>query len=235
MTDQARPEGSDTGGALRTASALAAVVVVLFGSAFVYAYRQSVPRTTGLTISPSTQQTAAAGPYEGGASSEGGSSGGAGGPFIVHVAGAVKRTGVYRLPPGSRVVDAVEASGGVAQDADTDSLNLAAPVADGDQILVPTKTSESRAANDRTQAEPRAAGERAGGGKLTTPGEGTVNINAATAAELQRLPGIGPAMAARVLTHRKTIGRFTAIEQLLDVGGIGEKKLAQMKPFVRLR
>jgi competence protein ComEA len=158
--------------------------------------------------------------------------------IVVHVTGAVARSGVYQLPPGSRTVDAVEAAGGAAPGANTDALNMAAPVADGDQVVVPRRAAVSVGAPPSRSPEAYAASNAASGSqsaKLTTPGEGTVNINTASSDELQRLPGIGPAMAARILTHRKAIGRFTAVEQLMDVGGIGEKKLGHMKPFVRLR
>ncbi|HSV75058.1 MAG TPA: helix-hairpin-helix domain-containing protein [Chthonomonadales bacterium] len=165
--------------------------------------------------------------------------------LVVHVAGAVARPGVVELPRGARVIDAVRAAGGARPSADTDAVNLAAPVEDGEQIMLPEKGQSPSATADRGARTPGAvrntqhrasaapAGERPA--KLTHPGEGTVNINTATEAELQRLPGVGPAMAARIATLRREHGRFAAPEQLLDVSGIGERTLERMKPFVRVR
>jgi competence protein ComEA len=149
--------------------------------------------------------------------------------LVVHVAGEVKKPGVYRLAPGSRNEDAVKAAGGPLEKADLDGINLAQPVEDGVQLLVP----EKGAAAPQREFATRAA--RGGSGKLTRPGEGTVNINTATATDLQRLPGVGPSTAAKILAYRKEAGRFAAPDQLMEVSGIGEKKFAAMQPFVRVR
>ncbi len=206
---------------------MVAVLCALFGGAFIYAYRQTAVAGNGMVITRGDDAQPDAGKAVGGDRPAPGSA------VVVHVAGAVRAPGVYTLPAGSRSVDALRAAGGPAPDADQDALNLAALVADGDQIVVPRRQRpEPSAASD----SPAASGSsRSPTKKLEDPGEGSVNINTASADELQRLPGIGPAMAARILTYRKEIGRFTSVEQLLDVSGIGEKKLAQMKPFVRIR
>ena len=171
--------------------------------------------------------------------------------IVVHVAGAVKKPGVYRLSPDARNDDALKAAGGPTENADTDRINLAARAEDGSQLYVPTKQEASgggaetgsavtNAANKSGSksgaAHPNAAGEGSGKPeKLKTPGEGTVNINTAGAEELQRLPGIGPAMAERILSFRKENGSFQAPEDLMNVTGIGEKKFAKMQPFVKVR
>lgn len=145
--------------------------------------------------------------------------------IVVHVAGAVARPGVYELAAQARVVDAVAAAGGLAEGADDLRLNLAAPLTDGERVYVP-----------RVGEEPPAA-LGAGGGVTTgpgTPGGGLVDLNAADASTLDALPGIGPATAAAILEHRQRIGRFTAVEQLLDVRGIGEAKLEALRDLVKV-
>ncbi len=206
---------------------MVAILCALFGGAFVYAYRQTAVAGRGVDVTQSKSpqaNTGLANAQETSASVN---------AITVHVSGAVHAAGVYALPPGSRAVDAIMAAGGLSNDADQDSLNLAAPVADGDHIVVPGLGPPE--AGPSGTARPSAGNSRSAPDKLKSPGDGTVNINSASATELQRLPGIGPAMAARIIEYRKEIGRFTAVEQLLDVSGIGEKKLARMKPFVRIR
>jgi competence protein ComEA len=160
---------------------------------------------------------------------------------VVHVAGEVAKPGVYRLPQGARAEDAIKAAGGAKPDANQDAVNLAAAVEDGQQLYLPSRKErpEGGAAPASSSAKPGArqghAGTASAIAKLHKPGSGTVNINTASSAELQRLPGVGPAMAERILAYRKEIGRFTSPDQLMDVSGIGEKKLARMQPFVRVK
>lgn len=170
-------------------------------------------------------------------------------PSVVHVAGAVRKPGVYRLPIDARVEDAVKAAGGARGDANLDAINLAARLEDGSQIYVPTRKEQPTGGVPEAAAYARPSGNSPSASvrrttasrssshpaKLTAPGQGTVNINAANAEELQRLPGVGPATAARILEYRKEVGSFSSPEQLMDVSGIGEKKFEKMRPFVRVR
>jgi competence protein ComEA len=147
--------------------------------------------------------------------------------IVVHAAGAVAVPGIHSLPPGSRVSDLLVAAGGPAPDADLDRVNLAAPVGDGERVWFP------RVGED---AEPPVVAGTGGG---ATPGAGSgppplVDLNAATADELDALPGIGPATAAAILEHRSSHGPFASVEDLLDVPGIGEAKLAQLRDLVRV-
>lgn len=142
----------------------------------------------------------------------------------VHVAGAVRQPSVVLLPEGAIVQDAIAAAGGFREDADPALLNLAATLTDGDQVVV------------GTQAEP--AGQVRGGGPSgssqtdgSTGGQ-LVNINTATAVELEALPGIGPVLAGSIVTWRETNGEFETVEELLEVSGIGEAVLAKLQPFV---
>jgi competence protein ComEA len=131
--------------------------------------------------------------------------------LVVHVSGAVNRPGLVTLPAASRVADAIAGAGGATTGADLAGLNLASSVRDGDQIVVPL-----------VGAEPM-------------PGQATdrgIDINRATATELEDLPGVGPILAARIVAYRDLHGPFAVIEDLLDVGGIGEAKLAAMRDSI---
>lgn len=164
-------------------------------------------------------------------------------PVVVQAAGAVHRPGVHRLAAGSRVDDLVRAAGGTTPDADLDRVNLAAPLVDGERIWVPRRgeTEVPSVVNGGGVAPggPATGSGAAGGtGGATGPGatgsEGAapVDLNAATAAELDALPGIGPATAAAILAHRDEHGPFRSVDDLLDVRGIGEAKLEQLRPLV---
>lgn len=137
------------------------------------------------------------------------------GPLVVHVAGLVNRPGVVTLSPGARVIDAVEGAGGPAPGADLGSVNLARQVTDGEQVRV------------------RATGEPAPEGTAGSSG-GPVSLNAASVAELEALPGVGPVLAGRIVDWRAKHGRFSAVEELREVSGIGEKLYAALAPLVRL-
>jgi competence protein ComEA len=131
----------------------------------------------------------------------------------VHVAGAVGRPGLYEVVEGARVDDAVRKAGGPTETADLDALNLAAKVKDGDKVLVPD-----------TQVDP-------GGGSGADGPAGTalINLNTASLAELDTLPGIGPALAERIVSYREQHGGFRTIDDLLDVPGIGPAKLDEIR------
>jgi competence protein ComEA len=140
----------------------------------------------------------------------------AGEPVVVHVAGAVAHPGLQRLQDGARVGDALTAAGGPAPDADTDAVNLAAKVADGDRVYVPR----------RGEAPPPAAAGP------TAPA--ILDINAATAEQLDALPGVGPSLAAAIVEYRRQHGRFRSVPELLEVPGIGDAKLGAIRPKVRV-
>jgi len=160
------------------------------------------------------------------------------GKVIFHVTGCVKSPGVYTLPAGSRVIDAVKAAGGETANADLQSLNLAAPIEDGSKIVVMPLSSRSTAApqsakastNDKSSSKLSSSGVD----KLRKPGDGVVHLNSADENELQRLPGVGPATAQSIVEYRDKIGRFSSVDQLDDVKGIGPKKLEKMRPFLAL-
>lgn len=147
---------------------------------------------------------------------------------VVHAAGAVVRPGVYRLAPGGRVADLLDAAGGAMPEADLDRLNLAAPLEDGQRVFVPVP------GQDVPVVAAGASGPAGGGEATGGPPAEPLDLNVATAAELDTLPGVGPATASAILAERDRRGRFAAVEDLLDVRGIGEAKLAALRDLVRV-
>ena len=141
--------------------------------------------------------------------------------LVVDVAGKVRHPGIVTLPAGSRVVDALQAAGGVRRHLDLSALNLARRLVDGEQVLVGVPPPAGVAA-------PAAS---APGAAATTR---MVNLNTATEPDLESLPGVGPVTADAILKWRSAHGPFTAVDQLLDVSGIGDATLAEIAPFVTL-
>ena len=139
-------------------------------------------------------------------------------PILVDVAGWVRRPGVYEFHDGDRVIDAIEAAGGARPAAALDALNLAAPLADGTQILVPRRQASGP------------VGSVGSVGSGATPSK--VNINAASAAELEALPGVGEVIAQRIVDYRTANGPFGSVDDLLDVSGIGEVTLENIRDLV---
>lgn len=144
----------------------------------------------------------------------------------VHVGGAVHRPGLYELPDGSRIFDAVQAAGGATDDADLDSLNLASKVKDGDKVLVPVRIEPG------ADPPPGGASGAAGvPGAAGAPG-GLINLNSATAEQLDSLPGIGPSTAQKIIAYRTEHGGFRRVDDLMEVPGIGPAKFEELKDLV---
>ena len=142
---------------------------------------------------------------------------------FVHVAGAVRRPGLYRLDPGARVAEALQQAGGPLPRAELTAVNLAGRVADGQQVIVP--------AAGRAGGAPPAPGATAGaGGAGSAGGAGAkLSLAAATAEQLEELDGIGPTLAERIIEYRDAQGGLTSLDQLAEVDGIGEKRLAALR------
>ena len=147
-----------------------------------------------------------------------GDGGGDAARVVVHVAGEVRAAGVYRMRAGTRVSDAVERAGGATRRADLSQVNLAAKVEDGRQILVPRRVKASAAAG------PAAA---------TAPGQ-PVNLNTATLEQLDALSGVGPVTAQKIIDYREEHGGFGSVDELGEVAGIGDVRLASLREQVRV-
>jgi len=232
----------------RVLAAALAVGGVAVGAAVAVVALRGAPAAPEMIL-PRVGTPAAAGATTGGAGSgSAGAPGGPGGPTggagvapgvdggtggeaepvaYVHAAGAVARPGVYRVVAGGRVADVLDAAGGPAHDADLDQVNLAAKVTDGERVYVP----------HRGQAVPAVATGGAAAGASGAAGgaaAGPVDLNTATLEQLDALPGVGPATAQAILDYRAEHGRFAQVQELLEVRGIGEAKLAAIRARVRV-
>ncbi|MCS5493528.1 ComEA family DNA-binding protein [Curtobacterium flaccumfaciens] len=222
-----------------------AVVVVLVG-ALLSGGGEGSGGTGGVVVRGAP--TAGAGGASGVPSPSAGASAGAApsapgaGRVVVHVLGAVRRSGVVELPASSRVGDALERAGGATDDADLDRLNLARVLTDGERLYVPRVGQQEvpealGPMADGAAAGPTAgAGAGSGGGSAGTGDEesAVVDLNTADQTALETLPGIGPGLAGRIIAWRDEHGRFTAVEDLLDVSGIGDVRFAELRDRVRV-
>ncbi|WP_245649684.1 ComEA family DNA-binding protein [Nocardia shimofusensis] len=154
------------------------------------------------------------------------------GEIVVSVVGLVHRGGLVRLPPGARVADAVAAAGGAREGADLTGINLAQRVRDGDQILVGAAQQDGSPQLGSVTVSGSGTGH---GAADTTPENGpsgTVDLNVATEAQLDALPGVGPVTARAIMNWRNANGRFTSVDQLAEVDGIGPARLARLRDLV---
>lgn len=140
--------------------------------------------------------------------------------IVVHVSGRVLRPGLVRVGVSARVGDVIMAAGGALTDARLDEINLAAPVSDGVQVVVP---------GPGTRLDAQNLGSGVSGGS-----SGLVSLNRASVDQLEEIPGVGPVLAHRIFHHRQANGPFLEVEDLLDVSGIGERKLAELRRHVAL-
>jgi competence protein ComEA len=183
--------------------ALAALVLV--GQRLAQAGAASDPEAAAVPLEPLTEASPAPRPI-----------------LVVHVVGEVRRPGLYRLRDGARIADAVRRAGGPSRRANLAGLNLAAPLVDGIQVLVPSRLASGAA-----------------GGPTTTPGDGdsgasgpTVSLSSATIEELDELPGVGPITAQKIVDYRAEHGPFASVEDLDAVPGIGPTRIEQLRDLV---
>jgi competence protein ComEA len=212
---------------LAVVAALAAVIAAV-GVWVGRPVTEPVPALPGVSAGPSSSQRASAGLPAVGASPGGPAPGG---PVVVNVAGKVRRPGLVTVHDGARVGEAVDAAGGALPGVDLTPLNLAARAVDGQQILVGVAAPPGAVAPGPAASAP---GASAGGGAAGAAPGGKLDLNAATLEQLDGLPGVGPATAKKMLDWRTQNGRFTAVEQLKEIPGIGDARFATLKDLVRV-
>lgn len=177
-----------------------------------------------------------AGPASSGGATSGGDTAGSG-QIVVDVDGAVAHPGLYKLPPDSRVQAALAAAGGLSPQADAHRINRAAKLHDGQKLYVLSQgeSTPPLAASSGQGCEGQACTSAEGGvAGSDTEGQGLVNINTANATQLTQLPGVGPAIAQKIIDYRTANGPFTSVDDLTKVPGIGAAKLAQIKSHARV-
>ncbi|HEX7290508.1 MAG TPA: helix-hairpin-helix domain-containing protein [Conexibacter sp.] len=192
-----------------------AVAVLLIGARFLRSGDGAAPAVDAPAFA-TTDATGAPDGWSAGADDAGASAG----RLVVDVKGAVRRPGVYRLAAGARAYDAVRRAGGLTRRADRVGVNLAARVVDGGEVVVPERGAPGRTA---------AAGGGAAAGGDTADGPLALDLNTATAQELEQLDGVGPAIAAHIVAYREQHGGFASVDELDEVSGIGEAKLAAIR------
>nr|WP_239028334.1 ComEA family DNA-binding protein [Pseudonocardia acidicola] len=205
-----------------TALALVAAVAAVLAAVGVWSGRpQAEPVTAlprvGLSADPAAGAQADAAPDP---------AAGTPGPIVVSVAGKVARPGLVRVPDGSRVADVIEAAGGPLAGTDLSAVNLARRVGDGEQVAVGVP-----AAPDAAATAPGPGADAGGTAGPAAPG-GRIDLNRATAEQLDGLPGVGPVTAQRILEWRARNGRFTRVDQLREIEGIGERRFGQLRELV---
>lgn len=155
--------------------------------------------------------------------------------ITVEVTGGVATPGVVTVPDSGRLQHVVDAAGGFAPDADVTSLNMAARVGDGEEIVIPV-IDDDLAAGVTSTSIPTSTEEDAPADAPATasspPSDGLLNLNTASQAELEELPGIGPVLAERIVTYRTENGPFSSVEQLVEIDGISTATLEELRPFI---
>jgi competence protein ComEA len=224
------PALADRPGRFMVLVVVVAAVVVGGGLRWLTAEEASGPGPTPTLAFTTTTVTTSAPDTADGSAADGAAAGGAAtAALVVHAAGAVHQPGVHRVPAGARVADVLTVAGGPTPEADLDRLNLAAPVADGQRLYVPRVGDP----DVPPVLGPDAGSSGAGAPDGATGGSGgLVDLNRATSEQLDDLPGVGPATAEAILTHREDNGPFRTVDDLLAVRGIGPAKLEALRDLV---
>jgi competence protein ComEA len=192
-----------------------AAALVVFAVVRVFGNRQAAPAAAPVRIEGEARS--GRGPARHGRAGE---------ALYVHVAGAVRRPGLLRVPEGARVAAAVYRAGGATRSADLTAVNLAQPLEDGQQVIVPRRGAAPPAGGGAGSTGGSTSGASASAGAMPS-------LSTATAEQLEELDGIGPALAQRIVEYRESHGGFRSIDELGEVDGIGEKRLAALRKAVR--
>lgn len=209
-------------------------VVAVLGAVITYLLARPVPLSTPIVMEPAASSSA---PQSllGNQTSPPTNESPATAILIVHVGGLVKKPGIVRLPIGARVFEAIDKAGGALAGADIEQVNLAQKLEDGQKVYLPKK-GEAPPAEIAPLAGSSGGNSEAKGrtSKSAALAPKSISLNSASASQLDRLPGVGPSTAAKILEYRRDHGGFVNIDELLSVKGIGPKKLAAMRPFLKL-
>jgi competence protein ComEA len=210
------------------AYAAVAVVVLAVGVRYLLAQHEGGSGSQGVVLTqPSGAAPASASPAAGSAGTAASAGPSAAPDLVVDVCGAIARPGVYHLPAGARVCDLLDAAGGATAQAELAAVNLAAKLTDGQQVAVPR---HGQAAATAAAGSGAVAGAVAGATPSTPAAP--VNLNLATAEQLDALPGVGPSTAQKIIDYRTANGSFRSVEDLKNVSGIGDAKFAALKDLV---
>jgi competence protein ComEA len=206
-----------------------AFVVTAFGVRYLITGRAQAAGSAGQLLAASPLPASGSSPAM--ASDAAASAGPSVAPIVVYVCGAVVHPGVYDLHTGARVADLLKLAGGAGVKADLSAINLAAKLSDGQQVVVPKQGEVAVTSSLASGGTAAATGSAAGG----LPPAALVNLNTATAAELDALQGVGPATAQKIIDYRTTNGPFKTIAELKNVPGIGDAKFTALKPYITVQ
>lgn len=154
--------------------------------------------------------------------------------IIVHITGEVKEPGIKELPDEARIVDAIEAAGGVTENADLDEVNLAFVLSDGQKVYIPNKN-EKEISGEKVYITAGSGNNVIVEDKVERGKKQKVNINEAKQEDFEQLPGIGPSIAKKIIEYREQNGKFTSIDELQEVKGIGEAKFENIKEYIMVK
>lgn len=155
--------------------------------------------------------------------------------IIVYIAGAVKNEGIYELDENSRIADSIEKAGGLTEDANINNINLAYVLEDGMKVYIPKKSDNNEVEDDTNIYVSKENGNTSASKNTNSDAQNSkININTATQAQLETLPGIGASIATKIINYRKENGKFTCIEDIKKVSGIGDSKYEKIKDLIKI-
>lgn len=152
--------------------------------------------------------------------------------IVIYIAGAIKHEGIYELDENSRIADCIEKAGGPTEDANIQNINLAYVLEDGVKVYIPSKNEVNKVEDETNMYVSKESGSQALSSDNVTKKSSKININTATQTDLETLPGIGPSTAVKIINYRKENGKFTCIDDIKNVSGIGDSKFLKIKEHI---